>query len=80
MTRWEQIKKGFETFLSTGEEWHAFAIGFCEILCPWPPRRHIITQQEVNSLKGEHHYYLFGRAMGIIAWILLAKLIQVWFW
>jgi len=25
---------GFSTFLSTYAEWHAFVIGFCEVLCP----------------------------------------------
>ena len=80
MTRWEQIKKGLRTFLSTGEEWHASVIGFCEILCPWPPRRNIITQQDVNAPQEEYHYYVFGRAMGVIAWIVLAKVVQAWFW
>ena len=55
------------TFLSTHEEWHAFVIGFCEVLCPWPPR---------HSINSEYHYYVFGRAMGVIAWLIIAKLVQ----
>ena len=80
MTRWQQIKKGLRTFLSTGEEWHAFVIGFCEILCPRKPRNRVISQEIGEALKSEYHYYVVGRALGVIAWILLAKVIQAWFW
>lgn len=76
MTRWEQIKEGLRTFLSTGEEWHSFVTGLCEILCPWPPRCTVCVMPYPN----EYHYYAFGRALGVIIWILLAKLIQAWFW
>jgi hypothetical protein len=58
---------------STGEEWHAFLIGFFEILCPWPPRH------SINPINSEYHYYLGGRASGVLAWIAIAKLIQVVF-
>ncbi|MGB6873343.1 MAG: hypothetical protein WBE46_04285 [Dehalococcoidia bacterium] len=58
------------TFLSTHEEWHAFVNGFCEVLCPWPPRH------SINSINSEYHYYQFGRAFGVIAWLIIAKLVQ----
>ena len=63
------------TFLSTHEEWHAFATGFCEVLCPWPPR-HKTSDQNAKDIADEHHYYMFGRALGVIAWLVIAKIIQ----
>ena len=71
MTRWEQIKKGLRTFLSTGEEWHAFVIGFFEILCPWKPRYYIITQETADTIGNEYHYYLAGRGAGFVTLILI---------
>ena len=56
-------------FMDIGEEWHAFVIGFCEILCPWPPRHPI---NSTNSINSEYHYYTFGRAIGVIAWLIIA--------
>ncbi len=73
------------TFLSTHEEWHAFVIGFCEVLCPWPPRVRIPSPsmgegEGEGGLASEYHYYLFGRAIGVIAWLIIAKIIQAVFW
>lgn len=56
------------TFLSTTEEWHAFVIGFCEVLCPWPAR-HKISQQNETDIADEYHYYMWGRALGILGWL-----------
>ena len=69
--------KGLEIrhFLDTHQEWHALVIGFCEVLCPWPAR-YQPSEKLLNDLKGEHHYYVFGRAMGVIAWLIIAKIIQ----
>ena len=73
------MKIDWHEFMSTTQEWHAFAIGFFEVLCPWPPRTS--AGADVSSpLKEEYHYYLFGRGMGVIAWIIIAKIIQVAFW
>jgi len=63
---------------STGEEWHAFLVGFFEVLCPWPPRTPVPSPQ--SPVSDEYHYYLGGRASGVIAWLAIAKLIQVIFW
>ncbi len=54
------------TFLNTPEEWHAFVIGFFEVLCPWPPRTQQ-TPQTQQALNSEYHYYLTGRGAGFIA-------------
>jgi len=62
---------------STSEEWHVFLIGFFEILCPWPPRIPVSNPQ--SPVSAEYHYYLGGRASGVLAWIAIAKLIQVTF-
>jgi len=64
---------------STGEEWHAFLIGFFEVLCPWPAR-HPMKEDYLFRIENEHHYYLGGRASGVIAWLIIARLIQVIFW
>lgn len=63
---------------STGEEWHAFLIGFFEILCPWP-ERHPMKEDYFFHIEDEHHYYLGGRAAAVLVWITIAKLIQVTF-
>ena len=63
---------------STSEEWHAFLIGFFEVLCPWPPR--IPVPSVSVSVTSEYHYYLGGRASGVLAWIAIARLIEVVFW
>jgi len=61
------------TFLSTHEEWHVFVIGFCEVLCPWPPRCHCERSEAISA---DYHYYMFGRALGVIAWLIIAKIIK----
>jgi hypothetical protein len=70
----------FKAFLDCYREWHAFAIGFCEVLCPWPPRFKLASQDLTNQVADEYHYYLFGRAVGVLAWlaiaILLGRIIQ----
>jgi hypothetical protein len=62
-------------FLDCYQEWHAMVEGFCEVLCPWPAR-HMLSGQLLEDLKKDHHYYMFGRALGVIAWIFIAKIIQ----
>jgi len=64
---------------STGEEWHAFLVGFFEVLCPWPARQPM-KEDYFFRIENEHHYYLGGRASGVIAWIAIARLIEVVFW
>jgi hypothetical protein len=73
--------KGLEVrhFLDTPEEWHAFTNGFCEVLCPCPAK-HQLSAQLLKELKADHHYYVFGRAIGVIAWLIIAKIIQEAFW
>lgn len=66
----------------TGEELHAFLIGFFEVLCPWRPRW-LMSLDYDSPLKGEYHYYLAGRGIGFIALLLilitLCKLTEVLF-
>jgi len=79
MNRWKFIKSLFDTFINTENEWHSFIIGFFEILCPWPPRHRMPADYYKNIVNGEYHYYLGGRGAGVIAWIIIARLIQVLF-
>jgi len=60
------------------DEWHAFWIGAFEVMCPWRPRLPISTAQ-LGYINDEYHYYLWGRATGIVAWVGIAKLVQVIF-
>ncbi len=66
-------------FLNKPEEVHAAWIGFFEVLCPWPARWQEIPD-DANPIPDEYHYYLFGRGMAVLAWIGIAKLIQIAFW
>jgi hypothetical protein len=65
-------------FLDVYQEWHAFVEGFCEVLCPWPAR-YRPSEELLNDLKGDHHYYVFGRAMGVIIWLIIATIIKAVF-
>ncbi|MBA7680524.1 hypothetical protein ES703_88841 [subsurface metagenome] len=63
-------------FLNTPDERHAFWIGFLETLIP---RRPLIKPLAPNGhpLQNEYHYYSFGRAMGLIPWLILLVAIAV---
>jgi hypothetical protein len=74
-TRLKQIAEGLKTFIDTCEEWHAVVEGFCEVICPWPARYHP-SHQLLNDLRAEHHYYMFGRALGILGWIAICSIIK----
>ena len=63
-------------FLDTVAEWHALVQGFSEVLCPWPPLRKVLSEQLASEIKDEYHYYMFGRVLGVLAWLAIAKLIQ----
>lgn len=65
-------------FMNTTEEFHAFVVGFFEVLCPWPARQPM-AKDYFFHIEDEHHYYLFGRGVGVIAWLIIARLIQVIF-
>jgi hypothetical protein len=59
-----------KTLLDTPEEWHALVIGFCEALCPWPPRIWL-SGPLLDKLLGEYHYYMAGRGVGFVALLLI---------
>ena len=63
------------TFLDTYQEWHSLVEGFCGVLCPWPAR-YQPSDELLTSLRGEHHYYMLGRALGVIAWLIIAAIIK----
>jgi len=67
-------------FMDCCQEWHAFVEGFCEVLCPWPPRHKSMHKELRKQITSEHHYYMFGRGIGVIAWLIIAKIIQEAFW
>ena len=64
------------TFMDTYEEWHTFVNGFCEVLCPWPPRHKSLNKELRKQIASEYHYYMFGRATGVIAWLIIGKIIR----
>lgn len=53
-------------FMNDYKEWHAFVEGFSETFCFWRAR-HKLSGKLLKDLKGEHHYYVFGRVVGFIA-------------
>ncbi|MCJ7829411.1 MAG: hypothetical protein MUP81_06695 [Dehalococcoidia bacterium] len=55
-------------FMDTYQEWHAFVEGFSEAFCFWKPRCEP-SEELLNDIKNEHHYYVFGRVVGFIALI-----------
>ena len=61
---WLNIKE----FMNTHQEWHAFVEGFCETFCfrraNYEPSRELL-----KDLKSEHHYYMAGRALAMLAWV-----------
>jgi len=60
--------KWIHTFMDTHQEWHSWVIGFSEVICPWRP---MLTkpEKELEYVKKEWHYYMFGRASGVFAWL-----------
>jgi len=74
------MKIPWRDFMDTTEELHAFVVGLCEVLAPWPPRCHCDPERsEGEAISKEYPYYSFGRAMGVIAWLIIAKIIQAVF-
>ena len=67
-------------FLNSYAEWHALVQGFCEVICPWPARWRVPSPALLEEIMDEHHYYMTGRALGVLGLIGLAKLVQVLFW
>lgn len=63
-------------FLDCYQEWHALVEGFCEVLCPWPPRYSMNPSNPTNPINSDHHYYVFGRALGVIAWLIIAIIVK----
>jgi hypothetical protein len=66
------------TFLDCYQEWHALIIGLSEILCP-PPTKRIISEENAKDIADEYHYYMLGRALGILAWITIGCVIKALF-
>ena len=62
-------------FIDTHQEWHALVNGFSEVLCHWPPR-HKPSPENEKDIADEYHYYMWGRALGILAWITIACVIK----
>jgi hypothetical protein len=50
-------------------ELHSFVQGFCEVACPWPPR-HTMGRVLRKEIESEHHYYVAGRVVGLVALVL----------
>jgi hypothetical protein len=96
MSFWDRVKEwlektfGPEGLFSSGQEGHAFLIGISETVAFWkprfdmPPAWYKVKTKAVGISPGnplyEYHYYMFGRAMGVLVWIGLSALIKViWF-
>lgn len=93
MSCWERIKKwiektfGEEGLFSSGQEGHAFLIGISEVIAFWKPRWNMPedyaaaipnkSQLKPGNPLYEYHYYMFGRACGVLVWTGLIALLKV---
>lgn len=80
MTFLDFLRKTFgpDGIFSSGQEGHAFLIGFSEVICPWKPRWDMPKDYVANGNPlQEYHYYMFGRAAGIGGWISICCIIKV---
>lgn len=79
MTFKEWLRKTFgpEGLFSSGQEGHAFLIGLSEVICPWRPHWDMPANYQANGNPlMEYHYYMFGRALGILAWLTIGCVIK----
>lgn len=61
---------GPEGIFSSGQEGHAWLIGFSEVVAFWKMRFDMPSGYEANGNPlHEFHYYCFGRACGVIFWL-----------
>jgi hypothetical protein len=75
----EFLRKTFgpEGLFSSGQEGHAFLIGFSEVICPWKPRWDMPANYQANGNPlQEYHYYMWGRAVGILFWLTIGCVIK----
>ena len=63
-------------FLDTTAEVHALTQGFCEVLCPWPARHPLMSRQRTKEVQHEHHYYMLGRVLAVLAWLTISCIIR----
>lgn len=68
-----RLQSWLGTILSTAEERHAFLIGICEVLCPLPPRVRP-WDNTVSQINAEYHYYVAGRALAALCWVVMIAL------
>ena len=61
---------GPDGIFSSGQEGHAFLIGWAEAVCFWRPRFKMPEDYVANGNPlHEYHYLMFGRAMGVLFWL-----------
>ena len=65
-----------QEFLNTGDEWHSFVIGWCEVMCPKKPRRPI-PQKYLRMIDDEYWYYVFGMVCGVFTWMVIILLAAI---
>ena len=64
----------------TLEEIHAFIIGLAlGIMFPFRSHQFEPSEQIIGAIEDEWHYYVGGKVVGILSWIPIAKLVQLWF-
>ena len=69
---------GPEGLFSSGQEGHAFLIGISETVAFWKPRHDVPEGYEANGNPfKEYHYYMFGRALGVVVWVGIIALLKV---
>ena len=57
------------------KEWHSWWIGWAEMICLRIPPRFPMTDHARTEMKQEEHYYHWGRATGILAWVIILAIL-----
>lgn len=65
--------------MNTPAELHAYIHGYAEVICPFPPCRASMSEPRELEIEEEYHYYLLGRTIGMFSWLIIAKIIQEFF-
>lgn len=67
-----------KTLFNTSDERHAFVVGFSETFAIRQPFIKLWPSAGY-TLRDEYHYYVFGRATGVLAWVGIAiGIIKIW--
>ena len=83
MIKLKAVLKGFfdwfdpSNIMDVYQEWHAFVEGLAEGFCIWACE-HEPSEDCLEDIQEEHHYYTAGRAIGFAGFLVLVTGLLVW--